>query len=94
MMVTRTDAAPNDPAVESELVRLTIMPIADLRARYREVFRTDPPEAFGPDLLRRSISQRIQENAYGGLSRSDQRLLDQCCLFGNMGTQMTAGRRR
>lgn len=77
MMVTRTDAAPNDPAVESELVGLTIMPIADLRARYREVFRTDPPEAFGPDLLRRSISQRIQENAYGGLSRSDQRLLDQ-----------------
>src|SRR6202040_2354279 len=41
------------------------------------VFRSDPPTAFGPDLLRRSIAHRIQEKAYGGLSRSAQRLLDQ-----------------
>jgi hypothetical protein len=27
--------------------------------RYRDVFRTDPPKAFGPDLLRRSIAHRI-----------------------------------
>jgi hypothetical protein len=66
-----------DPAVEDELDRLAVMAIAQLRARYREVFRTDPPKAFGPDLLRRSIAHRIQERAYGGLSRSAQRLLDQ-----------------
>ena len=66
-----------DPAVEAELDRLAGMPIAQLRARYREVFRSDPPKAFGPDLLRRSIAHRIQEKAYGGLSRSAQRLLDQ-----------------
>jgi hypothetical protein len=66
-----------DPAVEHELDRLPVMPIVQLRARYREVFRCDPPEAFGPDLLRRSIAHRIQEKAYGGLSRSAQRLLDQ-----------------
>ena len=53
------------------------MPIAQLRVRYREVFRTDPPKAFGPDLLRRSVARRIQEKAYGGLSRPTQRLLDQ-----------------
>jgi hypothetical protein len=68
---------PADPAVEAELDRLAVMPIAQLRARYREVFRSDPPKAFGPDLLRRSIAHRIQEKAYGGLSRSAQRLLDQ-----------------
>src|SRR5882672_6546626 len=68
---------PSDPLVEDELERLTTMLIAQLRVRYREVFRTDPPKAFGPDLLRRSIAQRIQEKAYGGLSRSAQRLLDQ-----------------
>ena len=68
---------PGDPAVEAELDRLAVMPIAQLRARYREVFRADPPKAFGPDLLRRSIAHRIQEKAYGGLSRSAQRLLDQ-----------------
>jgi Protein of unknown function (DUF2924) len=66
-----------DPAVEAELDRLPTTPIADLRKRYRELFRTEPPKAFGPDLLRRSIAHRIQEKAYGGLSASTRRLLDQ-----------------
>ena len=70
-------AQPTDPAVEDELDRLTTLPIAQLRIRYREVLRSDPPDAFGPDLLRRSIAHRIQEKAYGGLSRSAARLLDQ-----------------
>jgi hypothetical protein len=78
MVVQQTaPAQPADPAVEDELNRLATMPIAQLRVRYRELFRTDLPKAFGPDLLRRSIAHRIQEKAYGGLSRSVQRLLDQ-----------------
>lgn len=68
---------PAEPAVEAELDRLPTTPIADLRKRYRELFRAEPPKAFGPDLLRRSIAHRIQEKAYGGLSREHQRLLDQ-----------------
>jgi Protein of unknown function (DUF2924) len=66
-----------DPAVEAELDRLPTTPIADLRKRYRELFRTEPPKAFGPDLLRRSVAHRIQEKAYGGLSGPTRRLLDQ-----------------
>jgi hypothetical protein len=66
-----------DPAVEAELDRLPTTPIVDLRKRYRELFRTEPPKAFGPDLLRRSIAHRIQEKAYGGLPASTRRLLDQ-----------------
>src|SRR6267378_1275618 len=79
MMVVQQTAPvqPTDPAVEGELDRLAVMPIAQLRVRYREVFRGDPPKAFGPDLLRRSIAHRIQERAFGGLSRSAQRTLDQ-----------------
>jgi hypothetical protein len=78
MVMERTAPAQStDPAVEDELDRLATMPIVELRLRYRELFRTDPPKAFGPDLLRRSIGHRIQEKAYGGLSRSAQRLLDQ-----------------
>ena len=77
VMQQTAPAQPADPAVEDELDRLVTMPIAKLRVRYREVFRTEPPKAFGPDLLRRSIAHRIQEKAYGGLSRSTQRLLDQ-----------------
>jgi hypothetical protein len=65
-----------DPEVEAELDRLPKTPIADLRSRYRELFRGEPPVAFGPDLLRRSIAHRIQERVYGGLSREHQRLLD------------------
>jgi len=67
---------PAETAVEAELDRLPTTPIADLRKRYREVFRAEPPKAFGPDLLRRSIAHRIQEKAYGGLPREHQRLLD------------------
>src|SRR5260221_2670370 len=48
---------PTDPAVEVELDRLAVMPIAQLRVRYREVFRGDPPKAFGPDL--RSEERRV-----------------------------------
>jgi hypothetical protein len=66
-----------DPAVEAELDRLPSTPIADLRVRYRELFRAEPPKAFGPDLLRRSIAHRIQEKAYGGLSPQHRRLLAQ-----------------
>jgi len=79
MMVVQQTAPvqPADPAVEAELDRLAVMPIVQLRVRYREVFRGDPPKAFGPDLLRRSIAHRIQERAFGGLSRSAQRTLDQ-----------------
>jgi hypothetical protein len=68
---------PVDPEVEAELARLATMPIASLRRRYCELFRSDPPKSFGPDLLRRSVAHRIQEKAYGGLARPIQRLLDQ-----------------
>ena len=43
------------------------MPIVELRALWRAKFKSDPPKAFGPDLLRRSIAQKVQEKAYGGL---------------------------
>lgn len=76
MKPARADQAA-DPVVETELDWLPKMPIADLRSRYRELFRTEPPKAFGPDLLRRSIAHRIQERTYGGLPRTTQRLLDQ-----------------
>jgi Protein of unknown function (DUF2924) len=77
MSVRQELMAAADPAVETDLDRLPTAPIADLRKRYRELFRTEPPKAFGPDLLRRSIAHRIQEKAYGGLSASTRRLLDQ-----------------
>lgn len=71
-----TGAQPNSK-VEAELKRLPATPIVALRKRYRDLFKSAPPKAFGPDLLRRSIAHRIQEKAYGGLPSPMKRLLDQ-----------------
>lgn len=76
MMHASVNGRPFDPALETELDQLTTMPVASLRVRYRELFRAEPPQAFGPDLLRRSIAQLIQERAYGKLPKATQRLLD------------------
>jgi hypothetical protein len=67
----------NDPGIETELERIRVMPIVELRALWRAKLKSAPPAAFGPDLLRRSIAYKIQENAYGGLDRPTARLLNQ-----------------
>jgi hypothetical protein len=77
MMQESQQLKATDPAVEAELDRLPDTPIVELRRRYRELFRTEPPKVFGPDLLRRSIAHRVQEIAYGSLSAPTRRLLDQ-----------------
>jgi len=64
-------------AIEAEVERLRSMPIVELRALWRAKFKSEPPKAFGPDLLRRSIAYKIQEDAYGGLDRATARLLKQ-----------------
>lgn len=66
-----------NPAVEAEVEQLRSMPIVELRALWRVKFKSSPPPAFGPDLLRRSIAHKIQEEAYGGLDRATARLLNQ-----------------
>jgi hypothetical protein len=65
-----------DPKLQAELEVIANEPIADLRKRYVQVFRTAPPKAFGPDLLRRSIAYRLKEQTYGGLPNETKRLLD------------------
>ncbi|WP_398469805.1 DUF2924 domain-containing protein [Tardiphaga sp.] len=77
MAKSRTTQLGLDAVVEAELERLPTTPIVQLRLRYRALFRAEPPTAFGPDLLRRSIAYRIQEKAYGGIPRPVQRVLDE-----------------
>ena len=66
-----------DAVVEAELEQLRSMPIVALRALWRAKFKAEPPKAFGPDLLRRSIAHKIQENVYGGFDAATARLLNQ-----------------
>ncbi len=64
-------------AIPPDLSGLATAPIVNLRKQYRQLFGTETPKAFGPDLLRRSIAHRIQEKAFGSLPRAAQRTLDQ-----------------
>jgi hypothetical protein len=66
-----------DDMIEAEVQRLSAMPIAELRKRWRTAFKSDPPKAFGPDLLRRSLAQKIQEDACGRLPPATRKLLNQ-----------------
>jgi hypothetical protein len=62
--------------ITRELAQLAQSPIAVLRARWRGEFRSDPPPAFGPDLLRRSLAYKLQEDAFGKMSAATKRELD------------------
>jgi hypothetical protein len=73
---TATNVPSPDPVIEHEILRIQSMNKAELRAMWRTQMNNDPPKAFGPDLLRRSLAYRIQEKAYGGLDAKTARLLN------------------
>ena len=54
--------------VLSQLAALKGAPAGVLKARWRELFDTDPP-AYNRRFLESRLAYRIQELAYGGLSR-------------------------
>lgn len=47
-----------------------------LQLRWQELFKKPAPDAFTKDLLARMIAYRIQEDAFGGLDRSTEKLLE------------------
>jgi hypothetical protein len=57
------------------LERLATMPPAELRAAWREQYRSPAPD-LGPDLLRRGIAARMQERAAGKLAPATCREID------------------
>jgi hypothetical protein len=74
-----------------ELSRLAIMKPAELRSRWREVYRNVAPN-ISPDLLRRGIAYRLQEKALGKLPSHIERELDR--LNGKVGTSAPTPARR
>jgi hypothetical protein len=69
--ITSVDAS----AVEAEVARIGTMNKVELRSIWRIKYKSDPPRAFGPDLLRRSLAYRVQEEAFGGLPARTKREL-------------------
>lgn len=65
------------PTIEHKLEQLQSASIAQLRLQWRALFKSDPPKAFGPDLLRHSIAYKFQEAAHGGLNSSAKQRLAQ-----------------
>ena len=62
-------------SLASELDRLTTLKPAELRSRWREVYRSVAPD-IGPDLLRRGIAYRLQERGQGSLTSSTRREIE------------------
>lgn len=65
-----------DHQLEAEIAHIRALGLNDLRSLWRSMFRASPPPAFTKDLIARSISWHIQEQALGGLDRSVTQLLD------------------
>ncbi len=65
------------PTIEQKLEQLQSAPIAQLRLQWRTLFKSDPPKAFGPDLLRHSIAYKLQESTHGGYDSSTKQRLAQ-----------------
>src|SRR6202023_3406511 len=63
--------------VAKALTRLSALTIFELRGEWRRLHRMPPPMRLSRDLLIRGITYKLQERAYGGLSKAAARKLEQ-----------------
>jgi hypothetical protein len=63
-------------SVEAEIARVRSLSGDALRRRWQSVFGRAPPDSLTPDLLRRMIAARVQEEAFGTLDGATLKLLD------------------
>jgi hypothetical protein len=70
---TKSASPPAEP-LDLGLSRISKMNIEQLRVCWRETTASDPP-TFSKELLARAICCRLQEQTFGGLSASTERLL-------------------
>ncbi len=59
----------------AKLAALPEMAAVDLRAEWRRLYRTRPPQRIGRHLLELGVAWKLQERAYGGLSAAMKRRL-------------------
>ncbi len=56
--------------IATEIARLEALTNFELRAEWRRLHGMQPPKCLSRDLLLRGITYKIQERAFGGLSKS------------------------
>lgn len=61
--------------VENQIAALTVQTLDQLRSAWRRYYRVPPPKGLSRDMLIRAIAYKIQEHAFGGLSKSTLRRL-------------------
>ena len=58
-----------------EIARLESLAIDELRKEWRRLYQTPPPKRLSRDILLRGITYKLQEKAFGGLSKATLRKL-------------------
>lgn len=75
--VAAADMARTAIDIAEELARLSELTIFEQRGEWRRLHRMPPPMRLSRDLLIRGITYKLQERAYGGLSKAMARKLEQ-----------------
>lgn len=61
--------------IAAEIARLESLGIDQLREEWRRLIQTPPPKRLSRDILLRGVTYKLQENAFGGLSKAILRKL-------------------
>lgn len=61
--------------IGAEIVRLELLTLEKLREEWRRMHQIPPPRRLSRDILLRGIIYKLQENAFGGLSKVAHRKL-------------------
>lgn len=61
--------------IAAEIIRLESLALDRLREEWRRLHQTPPPKRLSRDMLLRGITYKLQENAFGGLSKAILRKL-------------------
>lgn len=65
----------SDVDLAAEIARLKGLGLVEMREAWRRLHQTPPPQRLSREILLRGIAYRLQERAFGGLSRSSLRRL-------------------
>lgn len=69
-------AGPDADGMATEIARLSELPLNDLRARWRTMFRRPAPVHLSRQLLFRTLAYRLQADRFGDLDAECRRMLE------------------